>query len=117
VLLESNETAVGLLRRDAPNVRLSRKSEFFPQLVVDTFLHSRLARRARLETALRNRPAASIAAFARIAERLCLLCRRRQPDGRNEFHTLKNEMMRGPLQRRSAFLPRLKSRACSAEVL
>jgi hypothetical protein len=114
-LLESNETAGVLLRRDAG--RLSRKSELFPQFVVDTFLQGRLALRARLEAALRNRPAASIAAFAPIAERLRLLWRHRRPDGRNEFHTLKDEMMREPLQRRSAFLPRLKSRACSAEVL
>jgi hypothetical protein len=116
---ESNETAVGLLRRvgDAPNSSLSRKSELFPQLVVDKFLQGLLARRARLETALRNRVAGGIAAFARIAERLRLLCRRRQLDVRNEFHTLKNKLIREALQRRSIFLPRLNSGAGSAEVL
>ncbi len=75
-----------------------------------------LARRARIETALRNRVAAGISAFERIAERLCLRCRGRQPDVRNG-DTVKNEMIGKALQRRSAFLPRLKSVACGAEVL
>jgi hypothetical protein len=87
------------------------------RLLVDKFPQGILARRARVETALRNRVAAAIAAFERIAERLRLLCRWRQLDVRNEFHTHKNKMIREALQRRSAFLPRLKSGACSAEVL
>jgi hypothetical protein len=116
VLAVPDETAVGLLRRvgGAPNSSLS--SELLPQLVVDKFLQGILAWRARIETALRNRLAAGISAFERIAERLCLRCRGRQPDVRNG-HTVKNEMIGKALQRRSAFLPRLKSVACGAEVL
>jgi hypothetical protein len=83
---------------------------------LDKFLQGILARRARIETAWRNRVAAPNAAFERIAERLCLLCRRRQSDVRNG-HTLKDEMIGEALRRRSGFLPRLKSGACSAEVL
>jgi hypothetical protein len=115
---ESGETAVGLPRHggDAPN-GLSRKPELFPQLVVDKFLQGILARCARLEIALRNRVAGGIAAFERIAGRLRLLCRRRQLDVRNEFYTRKSKMIGGALQRRSAFLSRVNSGACSAEVL
>lgn len=124
VLTVPDETAVGRLRRggvgnlgDAPHSSLRRKSELFPHAVVDKFLNGILARGARLETALRNRVAAGIAAFERIAERLRLLGRWRRLDVRNKFRALKNKMLREALQQRPAFLPRRKSGACSAEVL
>jgi hypothetical protein len=78
---------------DATNGGLSGQARIFSQLATDKFLQGVLTRRVSSRTSLRNHVAAGVAAFKRIAKGLRLLCRRRQLDGRSEFHAFPAQIL------------------------